>query len=75
MKNRLDNFFRISAQGSTIGRELYAGLTTFVTVAYIIVVNPAILAAAGIPKGPSMVATILSAFFGTMMMGLYARRP
>jgi len=42
---------------------------------YIIIVNPAILEAAGIPKGPSMVATILSAFFGTMLMGLYARRP
>ncbi len=74
-KNRLDRFFQVSARGSTIRRELYAGLTTFVTVAYIIVVNPAILATAGIPRGPSMVATILSAFFGTMMMGLYARRP
>jgi len=43
--------------------------------AYIIVVNPKILEAAGLPFGPSMVATILSAFFGTLMMGLYARRP
>jgi AGZA family xanthine/uracil permease-like MFS transporter len=43
--------------------------------AYIIIVNPAILEAAGIPKGPSMTATILSAAFGTLVMGLYARRP
>jgi AGZA family xanthine/uracil permease-like MFS transporter len=42
---------------------------------YIIVVNPAILEAAGIPKGPSMTATILAAAFGTLLMGLYAKRP
>src|SRR5512143_3322750 len=45
------------------------------TMAYIIIVNPAILEAAGMPRGPSMVATILSAAFGTIVMGLYARRP
>ena len=45
------------------------------TMAYIIIVNPAILEVAGIPKGPSMVATILSAFFGTLLMGVYAKRP
>lgn len=42
---------------------------------YIIIVNPKILEAAGIPFGPSMVATIISAFFGTMLMGIYAKRP
>ena len=42
---------------------------------YIVVVNPKILEAAGIPFGPSMVATILSAFFGTLAMGIYAKRP
>src|SRR5512145_2448116 len=42
---------------------------------YIIVVNPAILEAAGIPKGPSTTATILSAAFGTVVMALYAKRP
>ena len=54
---------------------MIAGLTTFVTLAYIVIVNPAILSAAGIPKGPSTTATILSAVFGTLVMGLYARRP
>ncbi|NOY78484.1 MAG: NCS2 family permease [Calditrichaeota bacterium] len=61
--------------GTTVKREIVAGLTTFVTMAYIIVVNPKILQVAGIPFGPSMVATILSAFFGTLAMGIYAKRP
>ena len=43
--------------------------------AYIIIVNPKILEAAGIPFGPSMVATIITAFFGTLIMGVYAKRP
>ncbi|HET6360658.1 MAG TPA: NCS2 family permease [Gemmatimonadota bacterium] len=52
-----------------------AGTTTFATMAYIIVVNPAILEAAGMPFGPSMVATILTAAFGTLLMGFWANRP
>ncbi len=71
----LQRYFRLEEAGSTIPRELLGGLTTFVTMAYIIVVNPKILEAAGIPFGPALVATIISAFFGTMAMGLYARRP
>lgn len=69
------DFFELEKHGSTFGREVVAGLTTFVTMAYIIIVNPKILEAAGIPFGPSMMATILSAFFGTLLMGLYAKRP
>lgn len=56
-------------------RELLAGATTFVTMAYIVVVNPAILARAGMPEGPAMTATILAAFVGTLLMGVYARLP
>jgi AGZA family xanthine/uracil permease-like MFS transporter len=52
-----------------------AGFTTFLTMAYIIIINPAILEVAGIPPGPSMTATILSAGFGTLIMGFYAKRP
>ncbi|HET6342850.1 MAG TPA: NCS2 family permease [Gemmatimonadota bacterium] len=59
----------------SIGREILAGTTTFATMAYIIVVNPKILEAAGIPFGPSMVATILTAALGTLLMGVWARRP
>ena len=55
--------------------EVVGGVTTFVSMAYIIVVNPAILAFAGIPQGPSTVATIITAAFGTLLMGLYANRP
>ena len=54
---------------------MLAGITTFVTMAYIVAVNPAILKAAGIPEGPSMVATAMTAMFGTLLMGLYANRP
>lgn len=72
---KIVSYFRLKELCTDIRTEIIAGVTTFVTMAYIIVVNPAILEAAGIPKGPSTVATILSAFFGTILMGLYARRP
>lgn len=71
----LEKVFKLKENNSDVRTEIIAGLTTFMTMAYIIVVNPAILEAAGIPKGPSMVATIISAFFGTLVMGLYANRP
>jgi AGZA family xanthine/uracil permease-like MFS transporter len=75
MRDRLRAFFEFEAHGTTFRREIVAGVTTFVTMSYIIVVNPAILSAAGIPVGPSMVATILTAIVGTLLMGFYARRP
>ena len=55
--------------------ELVGGTTTFLATAYIVVVNPAILAFAGIPEGPSTVATVVAAAFGTLLMALVARRP
>jgi len=67
--------FHIRERGSSIRTEVVGGITTFVSMAYIIVVNPAILSAAQIPTGPSTVATILTAVFGTLLMGLYANRP
>ncbi|MBP1654216.1 MAG: conserved rane protein of unknown function, partial [Bacteroidetes bacterium] len=75
MKAWLTRYFELERYGTTIGREAVGGVTTFVTMAYIIIVNPKILEAAGIPFGPSMVATILTAAFGTLTMGIYARRP
>ncbi len=71
----LDNFFKISERGSSVKVEILGGLTTFLTMAYIIVVNPAILSFAGFPQGPSTVATIVVAVFGCLLMGLYANRP
>ncbi|OPX17449.1 guanine permease [candidate division WOR-3 bacterium 4484_100] len=71
----MKKFFALEELGTNVKTEILAGVTTFMTMAYIVVVNPAILQVAGIPKGPSMVATILSAFFGTIIMGVYAKRP
>jgi len=71
----MHRYFHFSEKGTNYRTEILAGLTTFLTMAYIIVVNPAILEAAGIPRGPSMTATILSAAFGTLIMGIIAKRP
>ncbi len=56
-------------------REMIAGATIFMTMAYIIIVNPVILSAAGMPFGPAMVATIMAAGIATLACGLYAKRP
>ncbi len=70
-----ERFFGLKEKGTTARVEVLGGLTTFITMAYIIVVNPAILSFAGIPEGPSTVATILAAAFGSLFMGFYANRP
>jgi AGZA family xanthine/uracil permease-like MFS transporter len=70
-----ERLFKLSERGTSVPTEILGGATTFVTMAYIIVVNPAILSFAGIPAGPSTVATILTAVFGSLLMGLYANRP
>ncbi|MCK5166053.1 MAG: NCS2 family permease [Rhodospirillaceae bacterium] len=71
----LDNYFGISAKGSTIRTEALAGLATFLTMAYIIVVNPAILSNAGLDFGSVFVATIVAAVVGTSIMGWWAKWP
>ena len=71
----LQSFFQFEKRSTTPAREVIAGLTTFTTMSYIIVVNPAILSAAGIPKDAAFVATVLAAVFGCALMGLYANRP
>jgi AGZA family xanthine/uracil permease-like MFS transporter len=71
----LDRFFKLSANGTTVRTELLAGLTTFLTMAYIIFVNPAILGDAGMPRDAVFVATCLAAALGTLIMGLYANYP
>jgi len=75
MKSLIKRYFRFAELNTDFRRETIGGLTTFITMAYIIIVNPKILEVAGIPFGPSMVATIVSAFFGTLLMGVYAKRP
>ena len=70
-----ERLFKLREHGATVRMEILGGATTFITMAYIIVVNPAILSSAGIPVGPGTVATILTAIFGCLLMGLLANRP
>src|SRR6478736_533484 len=71
----LDRTFRLSAAGTTMPTELRAGLATFLTMAYIMFVNPAILEKAGMDHGAVFVATCLAAALSTAIMGLYANYP
>jgi len=71
----IDRFFRLAEAGSTKGRELRAGLATFLTMSYIIFVNPAILSQAGMDFGAVFVATCLAAAIGSALMGLLANYP
>ncbi len=75
MEQFLSKYFEFEKYETDLQTETIAGFTTFVTMAYIIIVNPKILEVAGMPFDASMVATILSAFFGTLLMGVYAKRP
>jgi len=71
----LDRFFKLSERGSDPRTEGVAGLTTFLAMAYIVFVNPLILADAGMDPGAVFVATCLAAALGTMIMGLWANLP
>ncbi len=71
----LEKLFQLDANGTTVRREVLAGVTTFLTMAYIIFVNPAILKDAGMDFGAVFMATCLAAAFGSAFMGLYANYP
>ena len=71
----LERLFELRRHGTNVNTELLAGLTTFLTMAYIVFVNPAILGDAGMPKGAVFVATCLIAALGSAIMGLYANYP
>lgn len=71
----MEKFFKLKEHGTNVRTEFIAGLTTFVTMAYIIFVNPATLEAAGMNKDAVFVATILAAIIGTLIMGLVANVP
>ena len=68
-------FFKIDEAGSTINTEIRAGVVTFMTMAYIIVVQPAVLMGAGMPVKAVMLATCLSSAVATLIMGLWANYP
>jgi len=72
---KLDSFFKISEHGSTVRTEIIAGFTTFMTMAYIIFVNPAILSQTGMPFAPLVTTTVIATAFATIIMGLYAKKP
>ena len=71
----LERFFHLSAHGTTIRTELLAGLTTFLTMSYILFVQPAVLATTGMDFGAVMVATCLASALATLLMGVYANYP
>ncbi len=71
----IESIFKIKAQGSTVKRETIAGLTTFITMVYIVFVNPAMLAQAGVDQGAAFVATCIAAAIGCFIMGFWANYP
>jgi len=71
----LERFFKLAEHGTTVRTEVLAGVTTFLTMAYITFVNPAILSDAGMDFGAVFVATCVAAAIGTLVMGLYANFP
>jgi AGZA family xanthine/uracil permease-like MFS transporter len=75
MQSTLSRFFGLAENNTTVRTELLAGCTTFLTMAYIVFVNPAILSDAGMDRDAVFVATCLAAAVGTAIMGLYANYP
>ncbi|KRG36627.1 NCS2 family permease [Psychrobacter sp. P11G3] len=73
--NAIERYFGINGENTTIKTEIIAGITTFLTMAYIIFVNPNVLADAGMDKGAVFVATCIAAAVGCFIMGIYARLP
>lgn len=71
----LDSLFKIKEAGSTVRTEIMAGVTTFMTMGYIIFVNPGIMSNAGMPFGPVMVSTCLASAFATLVMAFLANYP
>ena len=71
----LEKIFKLKENKTTVKTEILAGITTFMTMAYILAVNPSILSAAGMDQGAVFTATALAGFLGTMLMALFANYP
>lgn len=71
----LENYFKLKEHNTTVKTEVIAGITTFMTMAYILIVNPSILSAAGMDQGAVFTATAVSAIIATLLTGLYAKLP
>ena len=71
----LEKFFKLSENGTDVKTEIIAGITTFMTMAYILAVNPSILSAARMDQGAVFTATALASLIGTLLMALFANYP
>ena len=71
----MEHFFKLKENETKVSTEIIAGITTFFTMAYIIVVNPTVLSAAGMEWGAVFLATIIASIIGTLVMGLFANVP
>lgn len=75
MTDFLEKTFRLKEHQTDVRTEILAGITTFMTMAYILAVNPGILSAAGMDAGAVFTATALGACFGTLLMALFSNYP
>src|SRR3954467_15103820 len=75
LRHRLEQYFEFKQLGADWRTEILAGFTTFMTMAYIVFVNPAILHETGMPLAAVTAATCISAAFGSILMGAFARYP
>jgi AGZA family xanthine/uracil permease-like MFS transporter len=71
----IERYFKLAENQTSVRQEMLGGFTTFVTMAYVVVVNPQILSQAGVPVDGALFATCISAAVGTLVMGLYANYP
>ena len=71
----MEKFFKLKENGTDVKTEIIAGITTFMTMAYILAVNPNILSAAGMDRGAIFTATAIASFLGTLLMALFANYP
>ena len=71
----MEKFFKLKENGTNIKTEIIAGFTTFMTMAYILAVNPDILGATGMDKGAVFTATVISSLIATLVMALLANLP
>ncbi len=75
VSRRLKFLFRLKENNTTVKTEIFAGLTTFFTMVYVVIVNPSILSIAGVPSEQVFTATIIAAVFGTLWLALFANYP
>jgi adenine/guanine/hypoxanthine permease len=75
MKTIIEKYFKLQELNTSIRTEVIAGATTFMTMAYIIFVNPSMISKTGLDFGAAMTATCISAAIATIMMGVYANYP